>query len=153
MVERLSSVRQNVSTVCVGCNLPNGLELQLFAEQSGSEMTPQGPRAVKVFRKHGDPITLKGVAYPFGKMPEHQIISGYAVTMVPKEFWDKWCAQFHDHDALKNKSLIAAADLSDLQAKVREARQAKVRSGMEAIDPKNPPPVGGRVTPATTGNA
>lgn len=136
-------VTRDVTNVHVGCNLPNGLELQLWAQTDGSEMTPQGPRATKVAVKRGPAIRLRGAALKPGQFPDFPMYSGYAVTPVPKEFWDRWCAQNEDADVIGNRCLIAGADLAEVQQKAKEAKTDKVKSGMSPIDPKNPPSVGG----------
>lgn len=138
------------AVVHIGCNLPNGLELQIYALVPSSEMTPQGPRETKRSVKVGAPVRLRGIAVPFGKFPTFPIVNGYAVTVIPQTHWDKWCEQNQDAALLENRCLIAGADLAEVQAKAAECRQDKVKSGMEPVDPKKPPSVGGglKVEPA-----
>lgn len=156
MVERAAqreavTVRREVPNVYVGCNLPNGLELQLYEMKDSREMTPQGPNTVQKAFKTGKPVTLRGAARRFGAELEYTITSGYAVTLVPKDFWEKWCEQNADSALLENRGLIAGADLTEVQAKAAECKQDKIKSGLEPINPLKPPAVGGglKVTPAT----
>ena len=155
MVERtvrshVVEVTRDVTNVYVGCNLPNGLELQLWEQKDSSEMTPQGPRPTKIAVKKGPSVKLNGVATKFGTFPEYPITHGYAVTIIPKVVWDRWCAQNEDSDAISGRCLLAGADLAEVTAKAAEAKRDKVKSGMAPVDPKNPPSVGGglKVVPA-----
>lgn len=150
VVREVTEVSANVAMVYVGCNLPNGVELQLYEKKDSPEMTPQGPRTVQKAFKKGAARWLKGAALRFGVFPDYPIYSGYAVTAIPKEFWDTWCEQYADSPLIENRCLLAGASLAEVQAKAAAAKTDKVRSGLEAIDPKKPPSVGGglRVTPA-----
>lgn len=136
-------------TVLVACKLPNGLIMQLYDMVDGYEMTPQGRKETKVARKKDAPIKLNGSATRFGQMPDWDMSNGYGITAVPADFWNEWCRQNKDSPALENRLIFAAADNSGINGKTKEAKQDKVKSGMEPIDPKNPPKVGGlKVTPA-----
>lgn len=149
-VTREAEVSRDVQNVHVGCNLPNGLELQLYEMKDSREMTPQGPNSIKKAFKTGKPYTLKGAARRFGAEVEYTITSGYAVTIIPKDFWEAWCEQNQDSALFENRGLIAGADLAEVQAKAAACKQDKIKSGLEPINPLKPPPVGGglRVTPA-----
>lgn len=153
MVERVvgsTGTSKSVENVLVGCKLPNGVVLQNYEMKDVMEMTPQGSRTVKAAVKKGAPITLKGVAMRFGQVPEFQMSNGYALTPVPAPFWVEWLAANRDSDLVQNKLVFGADDLPDAVAMSRDFRAAKVKSGMEPIDPRNPPSVGGglKVTPA-----
>lgn len=157
MVERavrreVVNVTRDVSNVCVGCNLPNGLELQLYARQAAREQTPNGPRDTTISVKKGEAIKLHGVARRFGADLPFPVIQGYAMTAVPKPFWDQWCEQNADADVIANRGILAGADQAELTEKIVNARRDKIKSGMAPIDPKAPPSVGGglKVQAATT---
>lgn len=148
-VTREAEVSRDVPNVYVGCNLPNGLELQLYEMKDQPEMTPQGPRTVKKAFKTGTARKLNGAARRFGAELEYTITSGYAVTLIPKDLWERWCEQNADSALLENRGLIAGADLAEVQAKAAACRQDKIMSGMEPINPLKPPRIGGlKVTPA-----
>jgi hypothetical protein len=148
MVERVS-VSKSASTVTVACKLPNGLWLQLWDTQDVPESSPTGTRMIKKAFKKGEPIKLNGCALPFGAVPEYPLPGGYALTTIPADFWAEWVKQNPDSDALANRVIFAHATPSDTDAQAREQARDKVKSGFEPIDPKNPPKVGMKITPAT----
>ncbi len=64
-------------------------------------------------------------------------IGGYALTYVPKEFWDKWAAQNRDFPPLKNGFLIAFEKLDTVEGIAKE--KVDVMSGMEPFNIDRPP--------------
>lgn len=131
-------------TVVVACKLPNGLILRLFHEVDETEATPQGNRTVKVHRQRQDvvPVRLNGSATPYAKFPDYPVHHGYALTVVDAGFWHEWCRQNHDAEVLRNKLVFAHEKPEQAQGQAQEQHKDKVRSGLEPIDPKNPPAVG-----------
>lgn len=147
MAERVQ-IAKSATTVTVACKLPNGLWLQLYDMVDGREMTPQGPQVTKVARKSGAPIKLNGCALRFGQTSEVPMPGGYALTQVPADFWAKWLEANEDSDIVQNRLVFAHDTADKASAQAREQLREKVRSGLEPIDPKNPPRVGMKVTPA-----
>ena len=150
MVERVANVARSNGTVTVACKLPNGVFLQLFDMVDGREMTPQGSRTTKVARKRGEAIKLNGTALKFGQIPDFTMAHGYALTQVPADYWEEWCSQNSDSDLLANRIIFAHECVNGVSGMAKEAKTTKIKSGMEPIDPKAPPSVGGglKVTPA-----
>lgn len=64
-------------------------------------------------------------------------IGGYALTHVPKDFWDKWAAQNKDFPALRNGYLIAFEKQDTVEGIAKE--KVDVMSGMEPFNPDRPP--------------
>lgn len=147
MAERVQ-IAKSASMVTVACKLPNGLWLQLYSMVDSREMTPQGPTTTKIARKTGEPIKLNGCALKFGQVPEFPMPGGYALTQVPAEFWQKWLHDNEDADVVKNRLVFAADSTEKVTGQALAQHTEKVRSGMEPIDPRKPPPVGMKVTPA-----
>lgn len=141
-------VSKAATTVTVACKLPNGLWLQLYQMGKEIEATPAGTREVPKSVKIGDPIKIAGCALPFGQAPEIPMPGGYALTQVPADFWAKWLHDNADADVVKNRLIFAADSMDKTADRAREQHKEKVRSGMEPIDPKAPPRVGMKVTPA-----
>jgi hypothetical protein len=137
-------------TVVVACKLPNGKYYQLYDMVEGQETTPTGYKKVMVAKPRGERIKLNGSVVPFGQAPEYGIHAGYGLTTISKEVWEEICRQYHDDDAIRNKLIFASDKPDGAQGRAREQAQAKIKSGLEPIDPRNPPPVGMKVTPATT---
>lgn len=147
MAERVQ-IAKSAAMVTVACKLPNGLWLQLYDMVDGREMTPQGPNTVKVARKRGEPIKLNGCALKFGQTSEVPMPGGYALTQVPADFWERWLAANEDADIVQNRLVFAHDSADKAASQARDQLKEKVKSGLEPIDPKNPPRVGMKVTPA-----
>jgi hypothetical protein len=146
MVERVTT-KKSVSTVTVACKLPNGLILQLWEMQDQHEASPTGTRTIQKARKKGEPVKLAGCALKFGQVPEVPMPGGYALTQVPADFWEEWVAQNQDADVLLNRIIFAHPTFDAASKQAQEQHVEKVKSGLEPIDPKNPPKVGMKITP------
>jgi hypothetical protein len=151
MVERIA---RSASTVTVACKLPAGLILELWDMQDVPEGSPTGTRTIKKAVKKTmtgceSSYKLNGSALPFGMVPDFPLPGGYALTTIPAAFWEEWCRQNADADVLLSRNVFAHASQDDTAAQAREQARNKVKSGFEPIDPKNPPKVGMKITPAT----
>lgn len=133
-------------TLTVACKHPGGLVLQLFDWAEATEIGPAGPRTVRVARKTGAPIIVKGPAKSFFDADHRRGIDfdlegGYALTPgVPAEFWRLWLEQYRTSDLVRNK-VVFAADPTSAKSWARE--HEKLRSGFEPIDPANLQKAGG----------
>lgn len=160
MSERIQ-VSKSTSNVTVACKLPNGLVLQIYEYIEEYQNSPTGPIKVKLAKKVGAPVKLNGCALPFAVIPAYPVPSGYALTEVPVEFWEKWSEQNKDADCIKNRVVFAherreaATDRAkeqheeivvpgkfNPQTGANDGRVVGVKSGLEPIDPRNPPAVG-----------
>jgi hypothetical protein len=159
-MERIQ-VSKSASSVTVACKLPNGLWMQIYKMVEKTIQTHTGFATVKEAMKVGEPIKLNGCALPFAAMPNFPVPSGYALTEVPADFWEQWSEQNKDSDALKNRVIFACEKRENAIDRAKEqheeillkgkfnpqtgaydGRVVGVRSGLEAIDPRNPPSVG-----------
>jgi hypothetical protein len=133
---------KSTATVTIACKHPSGFMLQLHQFFDHAVPVPGGgTRTEKLARPVGDPVRIHGPATPHGEAPRAIIVGGYALTSgVPKEFWDAWCAQNKGAMVLHNNILFAYDKEADTRAAAKE--HAKVRTGMEPIDPKAPPRIG-----------
>jgi hypothetical protein len=129
-------------TVTVGCKLPNGLLLQNFVMENYQEQVMGGgtrtsQRAVRLeetYRICGNSLDISKMA--LGEVP-NLIIGGYGITSgIPRVFWDEWLRANKDAAYVKN-GLVFAED-SEARARKRAAEGAKLRSGLEPIDPLAP---------------
>lgn len=124
----------STASVVVACKIPNGLILQLEKREEAIEPSPAGGRKIEVGRKIGDPVKLNGCAIPMtGQPPAHQITGGFGLTVVPKDFWDKWVKQNEGLDVLVNGLVFAHEKRETTEAKAREMKG--LRSNMEPLDP------------------
>ena len=128
----------SAATVTVACKMPNGLRLRVYRMVEQYEQAPGGPRRADVARQVGDEVVVRGCAVPFGEMPEYAIIGGYALTPgVPRDFFEEWLRQNRDNPIVV-RNLIFAHELRDhVEGRARE--QANLRTGLEPVDPANPP--------------
>ncbi|AWJ93314.1 hypothetical protein Sp245p_26190 (plasmid) [Azospirillum baldaniorum] len=135
-------------TVTVACKLPHGLELRTFTMEEVSEPVMGGGfRSVKMARQDETTFVIKGNAFPQNMAPEHPIIGGFGLTPgVPKGFWDKWLEQNASSALVRSGLIFAHAKPGHAEGEARE--RTELRSGLERIDPKNPPRVGMQVTQA-----
>ena len=125
-------------TVVLGCKLPNGVVLQNWKMEETTEPTQQGYKQIKKAVRDGDPIRLRGAAVPFGKMPNHTIVSGYALTPgVKRSFWERWKENNKDSELLKNNIVFACGDEQRARDHARE--HERVVTGLEPVDPTKPP--------------
>lgn len=141
---KLASENKSNSTVTVviACKHPHGLLLQLHAFSEVPEpVMGGGTRTVKLAHPAGEPVHIHGPNAPFGEAPKAEVVGGYALTHgVPKEFWDKWCEQNKGCAILKNELIFAYEKGEDAKAKAKENKA--VRTGMEPVNPAEPPRLG-----------
>lgn len=108
-------------TVVVACKLPNGLHLRLDKMQDGQTI------------QMADRVTLNGP-----NMPNALVAGGYAMTRVPKEFWDEWVKQNPDFQPFVAKPPLVYAQPSEQGAQSQAREQAAATSGLERLDPGRP---------------
>lgn len=128
--------------VVVGCKLPNGLILHCFVMETRREpLMGGGMREVHQARRLPETYTLNGNAMDVAKMAQgdvpHLIIGGYGVTRdIPREFWERWEEQNRDSDLVRGGFIFAVADEASARARAQDG--AKLRSGLEPLDPASP---------------
>jgi hypothetical protein len=64
-------------------------------------------------------------------------IGGYAITQVPKDFWDKWMAQNKDYEPLKKGFIVAWEKQDTVEGTARE--KVDEMSGFEPLNPNKLP--------------
>lgn len=129
-------------TVTVGCKLPNGLILQNFRMEDyqdqvmggGTRTAQRSVRLEETYRVCGSSIDIAKMA--LGEVP-NLVIGGYGITSgVPREFWEEWERTNKNTPLVRNGLIFAMPD--DARARARAAEGAKLRTGLEPIDPANP---------------
>lgn len=127
--------QQSTGTVVVACKHPNGLHLRTFVMREIEEQQ-QGGNVRKTQRAEmADVFTVAGPSKPHNREVDRQIQDGYALTPgVPAALWNTWLAQNKDSDLVKNGIVFAHGATNDVRAEVTE--KAKVKTGLERIDPK-----------------
>ena len=148
MSEQVQAAKSS-KTVSVGCKLPNGHILQLFAPHKEVEVGPGGQsRTIEVHRPTGEQVRLNGCATPVGgPQPKYLILGGYGITPnVPADFMEKWMEANKDSLLVKNKLIYVAPTRDAAEAKAEE--MADIKSGLEPLDPSFSTDKKGNITPA-----
>ncbi|MDR3534020.1 MAG: hypothetical protein P4L90_26070 [Rhodopila sp.] len=107
--------------VVVGCKAPNGLILNLDRyvavgkEENGNVRREAGKGKV----------TLKGWARPWGAPDTTE--GGYALTAIPKDFWDEWYKLNATSDLVVNKVILGPHRDSISQARDHAAVEQMFR--------------------------
>ena len=124
--------------VTVACKIHVAwIDLHVDQEIEEWENTPVGGRKIKKFVPVGDPVRIRGTAYPVGVIPEGfpdrpQMVMGYALTPnVPREFWDNWLKQNKLAPFVKSNMIIAFESVADIKAKASD--HEKDLSGIEPL--------------------
>jgi len=127
------------AVVTVACKLPNGLKMRLFRMIKTTEpVLGGGSREVEMAQETGEEFTLNGFSHPQNKAPHCMIVDGFALTTdVPKAFWEEWAKQNKDSLFIKNGLIFAHEKEGSVKAEAKE--KAKVRSGLERLNPDEMP--------------
>jgi hypothetical protein len=141
-VKKEAAPHNGTETVTVALKHPTGIVLEVFEKKSMA--VPDGRGAMRdepMFRSTGKQFPINGTRVPFGKAPKFPIVGGYALTQgVPKDVWDKWLEQHHDHPLVENELITAFPQLDMAQDFAEEHKD--LRSGMEPLlqkgDPRTP---------------
>lgn len=129
----------STETVTVASKLPHGMKLRVFKMSERDEaIMGGGVRAVKFAEELPESFTILGVSHPQTSGPRGLMVGGFVLTSgVPKDLWDLWLVQNKDSDIVKNGMIFAHVKDADVQAQAKE--KAKLRSGVERLDPANLP--------------
>lgn len=119
----------------IACCVPNGLVLRVHEWRD--EPTPVfggGVKIEKVARPSGVQVAINGPARPFGVIPAYTIVGGFALTdNVDAEVWEAWERDNAKSELLNMHQISAHATHERAHAWAME--HARVRSGLEAINP------------------
>ena len=93
----------------VGCKLPNGLR-----------------------------ITHKGKHVHLNGANSSEIVGGHGLTLVDKDFFEGWLAEFKDFPAVKGGHIFAHENAEKVKGQAKE--RAKEKTGFDGLDPSAPAP-------------
>ena len=139
-------------TMVVGCKLPHGLVLRLQIKTVQKVNVGGGVVDVELWgfdtSSEAPTYTLKGFARPAAQVPNAKIvgahramdggtIGGYAISYIPKDFWDKWYAQNKEYPPLLNGTIVAWEKQDAVEGHAREHIDAM--SGFEPLNPNKLP--------------
>lgn len=133
---------QSKDTVSVACKLPHGLLMRIYTPVDVQVPVLGGGTRTETQYKYlpgkFPEFRLKGFSHHQNQAPSGEIVNGYAVTHgIPKDFWDEWMKQNHEADFVKNNLVFAQPTAEALGSQMRDKDHAKLKSGLERIDPAN----------------
>lgn len=132
--------RKHSSTVMVACKIPQGLCLQLQHKMKRPMPTGKGMendfQMIDVHVFGGPRYVVTGPAVPaMGGVPDGyqmpRVEGGFALTEIPRDFWESWLQQNEQADYVVNRMIFAYGDEVNAKADARE--HAKKLSGLEPI--------------------
>lgn len=134
-----SAPATGTATVVVACKLPHGLVCRVHAKtEQDVPVMGGGYRKEITWVPTGEEFTLAGFAHPQNEAPRAQLSNGFALTRgIRKDLWDAWISQNAKHHAVLAGLIFAHENASKTIDETRE--KAKVRSGLERLDPNNLP--------------
>ena len=108
-----------MSTVQVGCKLPNGMILELGkpGDQNYTRVVLNGSNRAR--------IAVSDTA------------GGYGITEVDENFWNAWRKKHGWLPAVKGEHVFAVGDVASAQAKALE--NSSIITGLEPMDPDKAP--------------
>lgn len=130
------------ATVVVALKHPTGIVIEAFEEKKIA--VPDGRGAMRdetMFRSTGKRYPVNGTRMPYGMEAPFRRVGGYALTEgIPKDVWELWLKQHHDHPLVEN-GLITAFEKLDMAIDFAEENKA-LKSGLEPLlqkdDPRTP---------------
>jgi hypothetical protein len=140
--KKVAAPETGTATVTIALKHPTGIIIEAFEKKT--LQVPDGVGRLRdetVFRATGKQYPVNGNRVPFGQMPSYKIVGGYALTPgIPKDVWDAWLIQHHDHPLVENE-LISAFEAMDW-AEDFSAEHQDSKSGLEPLarrgDPRAP---------------
>ena len=136
----------------VGCKLPHGIVLRLQVKTVQKVNVGGSIMDVELWGFDASPgaesYRLKGFTRHAAMVPDAKIvgahrandggtIGGYAITHVPKDFWDKWVAQNKDFEPLQKKFIVAWEKPEMVEGYAKE--RIDEMSGFEPLNPNKLP--------------
>lgn len=124
--------------VTVASKLPGPIVLHLDKMTKVREpVLGGGWREVPMAQKVSE-VTIHGSAVPFGQMPSHRIVAGYALTPgVPMSFWEKWKEANKDSELLKNNILFAYEKADTVKGQAKDF--VEFQTGYQPLSPDKDP--------------
>ena len=68
--------------------------------------------------------------------PKYPVIGGYAITTIPRDFWNLWLEQNSENPIVKNRIIWAHPEAESVRDWAKE--HSEVKNGREPIDPDAP---------------
>ena len=112
MAAPVTAPPSSAEMVMIACKAPNGLVLNLdhYVRVNEKDVVRRVPGKRTV--------TLRGWSQGVGMPNQVQLVGGYRLTPVPKDFWEAWVERNADSSFLADKIILPPA--SDPHAQARE---------------------------------
>lgn len=131
--------------VYVGCKLPHGLVLEIPEPGMMEGIHPETGKIIKVAGRKPAPVGKRYVLKGANSMRRSDRAQGqypYAITPIPKAFWERWLARYKDADFVTKGFVFAEDTARDAQASAKE--KLPEMTGMEAMQQEKDPRVKAR---------
>lgn len=138
-------VTKSADMVQVGCKLPHGLIMEVPEPGTMEGIDPVSGRVIKVQGRKPSPVGERYILKGANSMRRSDKAQGqfpYAITAIPKEFWERWLARYKDAPFVKNGFVFMEPSLKDAQASAKE--KLKEATGMEAMAQEKDPRIKNR---------
>lgn len=117
-------------TVTIGCKLPAGLHLNIFAMEAYSEVVMGGGSRDTMRARPIGRVTINGTGR---REDDPRIVGGYALTHnVDADVWAEWLKANADSDLVRKNLIFAQVKPTEAQAEGRAGET--LRNGLEPID-------------------
>jgi hypothetical protein len=129
-----AAAARSTDTVLVGCKLPNGLIMEIVEPNMlvGADGKPLPGALVPQPLPIGKRYFLKGANSVRENPRAQQGVHPYAMTRVPRAFWDAWLERHKDRDFVKNGLVFVAED--DASARDMAKEFINQRTGLEGLN-------------------
>lgn len=128
--------------VVIGSRLPHGLRMRVYRMVPQREATMGGYRDVVIAEQIGEDVLLNRSRVPFGMIPRHKVVNGYAITEgVDEDFWKLWLKDNAKSPMVRNQQIFAENSVEKAVARAKEL--VDELSGLEPFrrdgtDPRRP---------------
>jgi hypothetical protein len=135
-------------TVIVVCKVPMGMLLDVHRKNVVQTLIlGGGTRPEDVYTADSGKVFINGPATLKGNSPKCRVVGDYAFTPgVPKDFWERWMAEYKMWDAVKRKLIAAFKDMASAESFAHD--HSEIRTGLEPLNP-NALPKGIQAVPRT----
>jgi hypothetical protein len=125
---------KSADVVMVGCKLPHGLILEVPEPGSMEQIDPSSGKVLRIQGRKPAPVGQRYILKGANSMRTRSGAQGqfpYAITPVPRAFWERWLARYKDADFVTKGFVFAEDSMKDAQASAKE--KLPEMTGMEAM--------------------
>ncbi len=142
-IETRTRLQASSSTVIVCCKTANGVVLHLDRMvKHRAPVMGGGVVEFEMAERLPETYTVVGNSIDMARLAATQevpnlIVGGYGITSgIPEEFWNRWLEANKDTELVRGGFIFAMKSESD--ARKEASSRAKLKSGLEPLDPTKP---------------